>query len=137
MTEVIVACTEAELHLQEYWDRMLSQEVASAIEAHLAVCESCSKAYAFKARFAVVREAVLRWWRVRGALPARSSARSSGATAARPLRGRAGPPQAPTQAAQGTRRRQSRHLSRPSLTRQRIEAPVFDRRLVDCTPNVR
>ena len=51
MTEVIVACTEAELHLQEYFDRMLSQEVASAIEAHLAVCEDCSKAYAFEARF--------------------------------------------------------------------------------------
>jgi len=51
MTEVIVACTEAELHLQEYFDRMLSQEVASAIEAHLAVCESCSRAYAFEAKF--------------------------------------------------------------------------------------
>jgi len=51
MTEVIVACTEAELHLQEYFDRMLSPEVASAIEAHLRVCESCSKAYAFEAKF--------------------------------------------------------------------------------------
>jgi anti-sigma factor (TIGR02949 family) len=51
MTEVIVACTEAELHLQEYFDRMLPHEVATAIQAHLAVCEPCSKAYVFEARF--------------------------------------------------------------------------------------
>jgi anti-sigma factor (TIGR02949 family) len=51
MTEVIVACTEAELHLQEYYDRMLAPEVAEAIEAHLAACESCHRAYAFEAKF--------------------------------------------------------------------------------------
>jgi anti-sigma factor (TIGR02949 family) len=53
VTHLLVACTEAEQHLQEYFDRMLPDELVVAIEHHLEACDSCARAYAFERRFRV------------------------------------------------------------------------------------
>jgi len=48
---LVDACTYAELHLQEFFDRVLTPSQASVIELHLVQCSHCARAYAFEQRF--------------------------------------------------------------------------------------
>ena len=48
--ETIDGCTYAEAHLQDYHDGVLETQVVQVIDAHLATCDECARAYAFEPR---------------------------------------------------------------------------------------